>query len=37
VQARRGKVTGLVKYANYQADGLLTDTRKLWLQVEYVY
>lgn len=37
VQARWHRFSGLVKYADYRADRLLTDTRKLWVQVEYVW
>lgn len=31
------KFTGTLKYADYRADDLFTDTRKLWAQVEYVW
>jgi len=37
VQARWRKFNGTVKYADYRADGFLTDTRKVWVQVEYVW
>jgi hypothetical protein len=37
LQAKRGKFTGLIKYAEYRARGLLTDTAKLWLQVEFAH
>jgi hypothetical protein len=37
LQAKRGRFTGLVKYADYRARGLLTDTSRLWLQVEFVH
>lgn len=37
VQARWHRFSGLLKYADYRADGYLTDTRKLWLQIEYVW
>jgi hypothetical protein len=37
VQAKWRRVTGTLKYADYRADRLLTDTRKWWLQVEYVW
>jgi hypothetical protein len=37
IQARWHRFNGLVKYADYRADGYLTDTRKLWMQVEYVW
>jgi hypothetical protein len=30
-----GPVTGLVKLADYRADGFAQDTRKLWLQLEW--
>ena len=33
--ARWKKLSGLLKYADYRADGLMTDTHKLWVQVEY--
>ena len=36
-QAKWQRVTGALKYANYAADGLMTDTNKWWLQVEYVW
>jgi hypothetical protein len=36
-QAKWQRVTGTLKYANYAADGLMTDTNKWWLQVEYVW
>lgn len=37
IQARWHRFSGLVKYADYRADNYLTDTRKLWMQVEYVW
>lgn len=37
LQAKWQKFTGLLKYADYRADDLLTDTRKLWVQIEYVW
>ena len=37
VQARWHRFSALVKYADYRADRYLTDTRKLWMQVEYVW
>lgn len=37
VQARWSKWSALIKYADYQADGFATDTRKFWAQLEYVY
>lgn len=36
-QAKWRRLTGTLKYANYEADRLLTDTTKWWLQVEYVW
>ncbi|HEY7642734.1 MAG TPA: hypothetical protein VH814_23570 [Steroidobacteraceae bacterium] len=36
-QAKLGRLTGTLKYADYRADDLLTDTTKWWLQVEYVW
>jgi hypothetical protein len=27
---------GLIKYASYDAHAFATDTRKLWVQVEYI-
>ena len=36
-QAKWRRLTGILKYANYQADRLLTDTTKWWLQIEYVW
>jgi hypothetical protein len=30
------QLAALVKYANYQADGFATDTKKLWLQLEFL-
>jgi hypothetical protein len=35
LQARWHHVTGLIKYADYDAHAFATDTRKYWLQVEY--
>jgi hypothetical protein len=37
LQARWGRYTALLKYADYRADRLFTDTTKLWVQVEYVW
>lgn len=37
LQANWRRFSALVKYADYRADRLLTDTRKLWLQLEYVW
>jgi hypothetical protein len=31
------RMTGLVKFADYRSDGFARDTRKLWLQVEWVW
>ena len=36
-QAKWRRLRGALKYANYRADNLLTDTTKWWLQVEYVW
>jgi hypothetical protein len=36
VQGKWHHVTGLIKYANYDARSFATDTRKLWVQVEYI-
>lgn len=35
--AKVKKVTAMLKYADYRADDLFTDTRKLWAQVEYLF
>jgi hypothetical protein len=32
-----GRFTGSLKYANYEADALFTDTAKFWVQVEYAW
>ncbi len=37
VQAKLGKFNGVIKYGDYQADQLLTDTKKYWVQFEYVW
>ncbi len=37
VQARWRSMTGLLKYADYRADGFATDTRKFWIQLEFAY
>ena len=37
VMAKLAKLTGAIKYADYRADDLFTDTKKYWLQVEYVW
>jgi Alginate export len=36
-QAKWRRLTGTLKYANYRAASLLTDTTKWWLQVEYIW
>jgi len=33
--AKLGKTTASVRYADYRADGFATDTRKLWLQLDW--
>jgi hypothetical protein len=35
--AKWKKFSAMLKYADYSADDLLTDTRKLWAQVEYIW
>ena len=35
--AKWHRFTGVLKYGDYMADGLFTDTKKLWVQVEYVW
>lgn len=35
--AKLGKVSGILKYGDYRADDLLTDTKKYWMQFEYVW
>lgn len=37
LQAKLGKFNGVLKYGDYQADQLLTDTKKYWVQFEYVW
>ncbi len=37
LQAKWKRFTGILKYADYSADGLFTDTSKFWVQVEYVW
>lgn len=37
LQAKIGKFNSAIKYGDYQADGLLTDTKKYWVQFEYVW
>jgi hypothetical protein len=36
LSAKFGRTTALVKYADYQAEGFATDTRKLWLELDWV-
>jgi hypothetical protein len=36
-QAKWRRLTAALKYADYRADRLLTDTTKWWLQVEYIW
>lgn len=35
--AKLGKLTGILKYGDYRADDFLTDTKKYWVQFEYVW
>jgi hypothetical protein len=35
--AKFQRFTGTLKYADYSADGLFTDTKKLWVQVDFVW
>jgi hypothetical protein len=37
LQAKWKRFAGLLKYADYSADGLFTDTSKFWVQVEYIW
>lgn len=37
VQAKWQRFVGTVKYAKYRADDFLTDTRKFWMQLDYVW
>lgn len=37
VQAKWQRFLATIKYADYQADRLLTDTKKLWVQLDYVW
>jgi hypothetical protein len=37
VQAKYSRFTGTLKYADYRTDGLLTDTKKLWVQVDFLW
>lgn len=37
LQAKLGKLSGVLKYGDYRSEGLLTDTKKYWLQFEYVW
>lgn len=35
VTAKRGRYAGLIKFADYDADRFATDTRKIWVSLEY--
>lgn len=35
--AKLGKFSGILKYGDYRADDFLTDTKKYWVQFEYVW
>ena len=37
LQAKWKRFTGIVKYADYDADDLFTDTTKFWVQLQYVW
>lgn len=37
IMAKWGRVTSLLKYADYSADGLFTDTKKVWVEFGYVW
>lgn len=37
LQAKWKRFVGTLKYADYSADGLFTDTEKFWVQVEYIW
>lgn len=37
LQAKWKRFTGIVKYADYEADHLSTDTTKFWVQLQYVW
>jgi hypothetical protein len=37
LQAKVGRFNTVLKYGDYQADGFLTDTKKYWVQFEYVW
>lgn len=37
LQAKIGKFNSAIKYGDYRAGGLLTDTKKYWVQFEYVW
>ncbi|MEG3175487.1 alginate export family protein [Sphingomonas sp. RB3P16] len=37
VSVRKGRYTALVKYADYRADRFATDTKKVWLSLNWVY
>ncbi len=36
LQVKRGKFSLTFRYADYTADRFATDTKKVWLQLEYV-
>lgn len=37
LMAKWGRVTSILKYADYSADGLFTDTEKVWVEFGYVW
>jgi len=37
IQARWRRIDAMIKYADYDADRLLTDTAKFWIQLEYAW
>lgn len=37
IMAKWGRVTSILKYADYSADGLFTDTEKVWVEFGYVW
>jgi hypothetical protein len=37
LQAKLGKFNGVLKYGDYQSEGFSTDTKKYWVQFEYVW
>jgi hypothetical protein len=37
VQAKWRRFSGLLKYADYRADGFATDTTKYWVQIEFIW